>query len=226
MIVVGQKYQINLGYIARVSKNFGIRRLFLVSPRAKPTGRKAIMYAKHAHDLLEGAKIYRNLDEATRDCSMVLGTTGIWEKARSDFGRVYLLGDAIGKIKKSGIRKSGTIGLVIGRDDTGLTAEELEKCDMVAYIGTNPMYPVLNVSHALAIMLYSLTGESLSTAREGMTGKSPDKREIGHLFSIFDSLIQKKRIRNRKAVMNVFKRIISNSQPSSRELHALITALK
>ena len=48
IIIVEPKYQINIGYIARVSMNFGIGKLYFVKPRAKLTGSKAIMFSKHA----------------------------------------------------------------------------------------------------------------------------------------------------------------------------------
>jgi TrmH family RNA methyltransferase len=226
VIAVSPKYQINLGYMARVSKNFGIRRLSFVKPRAKLSGTKSIMYAKHARELLAHARVYETFDESIRDCDLVIGTTGIWEKARSDFNKVYMLEEAIKRVQGRKIRKDGVIGLAIGRDDTGLTVEELGKCDIVAYIGTNPAYPVLNISHALAIMLYVLTSRSFSRPRPGMSQQIPDRKELEHLYSLFELTLKGKNIRNRKAVMSVFKRTISKAQPSRQEVHALITALK
>ncbi len=226
LIVVGPKYQLNLGYIARVAKNFGIERLFLVNPRVNVRGNRAIMYAKHARELLETAKVYRSFDDSIKDCEIVMGTTGVWEKARSNFKQVYLIEEAMKRLEKRKTRKEDVLGLVIGRDDTGLSVDELEKCDIVAYIGTNPEYPVLNISHALAIMLFVLTRTKLSGSREGMKRQNPDRKELEYLYSTFGSMMKGKRIRNRKAVMNVFKRLITSSQPNKQELHALITALK
>ncbi len=184
------------------------------------------MYAKHARELLENAKVYKTFDESVKDCSMVMGTTGIWEKARSDFRRVYLLDQAIRKLRKTKMGKDAVLGLLIGRDDIGLTVEELGKCDIVAHIGTNPDYPVLNLSHALAVLLYALTMKNFSGVSEPMKTETPDRKEMQYLFATFSSIVARKNIRNRKAVMNVFKRIITNAQPTKQELHALITALK
>jgi tRNA/rRNA methyltransferase len=226
LIIVEPKYQINLGYIARVSKNFGISRLFIVSPRAKLKGNKAIMFSKHASDLLKNAKIYHNFDESIKDCDMVVGTTGVWRKAKATFNRIFLLDDAISRITKVS-RRNAVVGLVIGRDDIGLTPEELEKCDMVAYIGTNEQYPVLNMSHALAIMLYVLTKSNFKGLNTELPHENPEKKEMKHLFYLFDRITEKnKGIRNKKAVKSIFRRLIYNSQPSKQELHALITALK
>ena len=77
LILVEPKYQVNLGYMARVAMNFGVRRLYVVRPRAKLTGRDAIKYSKHARALLEGAKEYGSLDEALRGCGLVIGRVGV-----------------------------------------------------------------------------------------------------------------------------------------------------
>ena len=57
VIVVEPRYQVNLGYIARVSKNFGVQRLFFVKPRTPLAGKRAVMFAKHGRELLESAKV-------------------------------------------------------------------------------------------------------------------------------------------------------------------------
>jgi TrmH family RNA methyltransferase len=223
---VEPRYQLNLGYIARVSENFGVGGLALVNPIADKGGKRAIMYSKHAKDLLLGATVFSSLDDAIRDCSVVVGTTGIREKARRNFRNLLLLDDAIAKINKSRMRKSGIVGIVLGREGTGLSTEELEKCDMLVHIGANPGYPVLNVSHALAVLLYAFTKAGFSGIKEEATAEDPDRKELEFLFSTFRELISRKKIRNRRAVMNAFKRLIFSAQPTRREVHSLITALK
>ncbi len=218
------RYQINLGYMARISKNFGVRQLHLVRPRTK-IGSRAMMFSKHAKDLLLNAKVYRDLDSAIRDCSMVIGTTGIWKKSQINFRRVYLMDEAISRAERVG--KDKTVGILIGRDDIGLKKEEIEKCDLVAYIGSNPQYPVLNISHALGIMLYLLTEHGFRDAySKTLDGDKADRDEAKFLFRTFDRLMERKRIRNKKAVKNTFRRLVYLSQPNRHEIHALITALK
>ncbi|MDE1823280.1 MAG: RNA methyltransferase [Candidatus Micrarchaeota archaeon] len=224
VIVVEPKYQMNLGYIARVSKNFGIKRLFLVRPRAKVNGRSSVKFAKHARDLLEGAKVYGSIDEAARDCDMIIGTTGIWRKAGRTFSRISLLEDALKRINR--IKGSKRAALIIGRDDTGLSSEEIEMCDIVAYIGTDDGYPILNISHALAIMLYELTRQKFSLAYKDLSNRRSSSKELRYLFKTFGKNMEGKRVRDKRAVMNAFKRIIHLSQPNDQEIHALITALK
>ncbi len=225
VIILEPKYQTNLGYIARTAMNFGVDRLFIVNPRAKLNGEKAKMYAKHAYKLLENAKIYKSLEDATKDCSLILGTTGIRTKSKANFHRIYFAEDAVEKVSK--IKGNGNVALLIGRDDIGLRSDEVEKCDMLAYISTNQEYPVLNVSHALAIFLYLLKRKGLRAYHEsGMRSEMAEAREMKTLLALFKKSIASKKIRNKDAVLKVFTRIIRNTQPNKQELHALITALK
>ncbi len=225
VILVEPKYQVNLGYIARTAMNFGIERLYIVSPRAKLGGEKARMYSKHAYALLKHAKVYKSVDDAIGDCSLVIGTTGIAGKAKANFRRIFFAEEAAAIAMKK--RGRGTVGLLIGRDDTGLSSGEVEKCDMLAHIETSRDYPILNISHALAIFLFLLKGPELRGAGRGeMAGETAGRGETGELFRLFRRLISKKKIRNKKAVLGVFSRLVRSTRPSRQEIHALITALK
>ncbi len=207
--------------------NFGIRRLHFVSPRAALRGKSARMYSKHAYPLLEGARVYKSLDAATRDCDVLVATSGIWRKGSANHSKVYFAEDAVRKL--GSYKKDGVVGLLIGRDDIGLKSEEIEKCDMLAYIGTDPAYPVLNISHALAIMLYLMKREGLRGYHGELASEEEklDRREVAKLFEVFDGLVsQRKRIRDKKAVSVAFRRLIRMARPNRRELHAVITALK
>jgi len=233
LILVEPKYQMNLGYIARVAKNFGVKNLFVVKPRAKLTGSKAIMFSKHAHALLEDARIFSNFDDAIKGCDLIIGTTGVLSKASPSMRKVCLAEEAaeeVSELLKK--RKNAVIALVIGRDDIGLTIEELSKCDIVTYIGTNESYPVLNISHALAILLYLFTKSGFKDAYASRIKKAavPDhseySREVNALLKLFRRSISRKNIRDKDAVYKAFKRIISNSQPTLHEIKTLIIAFK
>lgn len=226
LVLVGPKYQINLGYMARTAMNFGVGRLHVVSPRAKLRGKKARMYSKHAYKLLEDAKVYRSLDDAIRDCALVVGTTGVRQKGNANLKRLYFAEEAVRRMRR--LRGNRIVALLIGRDDTGLTSEEVEKCDMLAYIGTNPEYPVMNISHAMAVMLYLMTREELSYAYGGKQAQAAEAyaRETEMLLALVKRMVNKRGVRNKKAVLGVFRRMLRNAQPTRKEVHALITALK
>ena len=229
LVLVSPKYQLNVGYAARVAANFGVDDIAFVNPRASISGKKAIMYAKHAEGLLAGAKVFETLSEAVRRYDIVIGTTGIVEKTESGFSRAVLL-SGLGSDKRIGraLAKAGSIAVVMGRDDTGLTKEEIEMCDYAAYIGTNPDYPVMNITHALAIVLYQLTMSSYNTRYSYLKSNRP--RMDGSekmLFELFGKIVDgKESIRNKRAVKKVFRGLIRAYMPNEKEMHALITALK
>lgn len=221
VIVVGPKYQLNVGYIARIAKNMGVNRLYFVKPRADIHGKKAIMYSKHAHDLLSNAVVYNSIDEAVSGSDVVIGTTGISRVIR--FAKMLSLEETLRFLKG---KKARSIALLLGRDDTGLRREELERCDIVTHIGSSGGYPVLNISHALAILLYAMAPASKRPEKDGAVRGAINKRELLLLQSLFEKMISGKRIRQRRMVSNVFAKTIRRAGLTEPELHVLLTAFK
>ncbi len=220
VILVEPLYQINLGYIARVAGNFGVKRISIVSPRCNYKGKEAIKYSKHAFGLLKSAKIYKSIDAATKGSDLVVGTTGLWHKSDDSFFNAYPPEKARGFLKR---RKS--ISLLIGRDDIGLTKDELKKCDLTIVVPTSKDYPVLNISHALAVILYEANKENLEKEHgyPGMYANDAQIQGIGKLF--WKSIKERKDIRNKKAVLFAFEHVIRRSNPTRKELNAVSIAL-
>jgi TrmH family RNA methyltransferase len=220
--VMEPKYQQNLGYISRVSKNFGIERLIIINPRCNYRGKEAIKYSKHARELLEKAKILGSMKEL--DADFIIGTTGIWHKTNASYYNVYGIDKIPGFVKR--IRSAGIrVVLLLGRDDTGLSREELRNCDATLFIPTSKDYPVLNISHALAIIL-SCIAEKGKTGHEFINGLYADSKQQINLFRLFEkSLESKGKIRDRKSVLMAFRHIVRRSVPTRKEISALSIAL-
>ncbi len=216
VIAVSPEYQINLGYIARVMKNFGVTDLRIVNPKCKPLGKDAIKYAKHAHEILRKAKFSKSIREAGRGCGILIGTTAIWHKTEASFFNVY----GIGAVDEMAA-KAHTIGLVLGREGTGLTKEELAECDANVVIPTDKGYPVMNISHALAVLLFSLSGKR-SVNPDIKLGGAADREAIVKLFE--KELGRRANIRDKKAVVSAFRHILSRSYATKKELGALAVA--
>lgn len=222
LIIVNPKYQLNIGYLARCAKNFGIKKLYFIKPRVNILGKKAIMYSKHAHELLENAIIYENFKEAIIDCDVVIGTSGIF-RTNPKLGKTYTPEEAFKAIKKN-YNSNSIIGLIIGREDKGLFEDELLLCDIQVHINTNPEYPVLNISHSVSILLYELMRSDFK--KELFNKEKPEKHEIEKLFFVFDNSLNNKKVRDKKMVSIIFRKIIKKAQPEKHELHALISAFK
>lgn len=220
VILVEPLYQINLGYAARVLSNFGLDNLNIVKPRCDYKGKEAVKYSKHAVQLLKKAKIYKSIDDAVKGSGIIVGTTGLWHKSDGSFFNVYSLSKA-----KSFIKKGKKVALLIGRDDIGLTKEELKKCDLTIFIPTDKEYSVLNISHALAILLYELRKENLEKD-SGFPGMYADEKSIQGIRQLFwNSIKDRKDIRDKKAVLSAFEHVVKRSAPTKKELNAISVAL-
>ena len=151
VILVQPKFQGNIGLIARLMKNFGVSDLRLVdAPELRPQAWKRAM---HAQDVLEEASPFKTLDEALRDVDYIVGTSGISSKHDKKHLRNFVRPhEFAGRIR----RMTGRVGLLFGRENYGLSVEELTRCDLLVHIPTSPEYPILNISHAVAIVLYEL----------------------------------------------------------------------
>lgn len=153
VVLVQPLYQGNVGSVARAMKNFGFSDLVLVNP-CKLEGEARAM-SSHARNILENAKIVSTLEEAIDDCSIIIGTTGI-SGSRFDLHlRVPGYSPAQMKERLNGL--NGRVAILFGREDNGFTKEELKKCDMIMTIPTSDTYPVMNLSHAVAVVLYELS---------------------------------------------------------------------
>jgi tRNA/rRNA methyltransferase len=220
VVMVEPKYQQNLGYVARVMKNFGTTDLVLVNPRINHKGGQAIRYSKHAKELLMKAKIAKSLRSASK--GFVVGTTGMWRKADSSF---YNISSLSGLRKRPAWKSSRQLTIVLGRDDIGLTKEELRDCDALVFIGTSEEYPVLNISHALAIMLYEFTMPGFAKRYDFSSYYADDKYQK-RLIGLFDAFIEKNAsIRDKKAVSGAFRRVLNRSAPTKMEINAIAVAL-
>lgn len=217
VVLVESKYQINLGYIARTMKNFGLSKIYLLNPKCKFNGSNAIKYSKHAHELLENAIIINDL-ENIKSKNFMIGTTGIWTKTSQSFFNVNNLDKVNKDIRKNKIKN---ICLLIGRDSTGLTKEELKSCDMSIFISANKKYPILNISHALAIILYELTKQDIEK-EYNFKDLYANQKQVQNSIDLFYNFIKDiKHIRNKKTIAMVFNHILKRSNPSKNELNAL-----
>lgn len=142
----------NVGSVARLCSNFGIGELRLVAPRCEHLGAEARQMAVHGVAHLERALIYPNLAAALADCSRVVAATGRLEGSPLPLrppgdALAWLLGHQ---------DPYGEMALVFGREDRGLSNDELLQAGCLLHIPAAPVYPSLNLSHAVAVALHHL----------------------------------------------------------------------
>lgn len=145
--LVEPNYPVNVGHAARLVKNFGVKKLYLVNPKVDIS--MAAVYASHASDILDRA-IVTTFENVRKDNELLVATTAVKALKTSNVIRRPVGPDRLRVLLSS----SRTSSLVFGRDTTGLTNEEIRMCDVTTTIDTAPAYRALNIGHAVAIVLY------------------------------------------------------------------------
>lgn len=150
IVLVRPRGAANVGAVARAMKNMGLSDLCLVAPRARSTMVARAM-AVHAHDVLAQARTVDAIADAVADCRLVVGTTcrgGSYRAAADD------LVAAAPEIVTAA--RAGSVALLFGPEDHGLTNEDLQQCQRLVSINTDPAYASLNLAQAVLICCYEL----------------------------------------------------------------------
>jgi tRNA (cytidine32/uridine32-2'-O)-methyltransferase len=167
IVLVAPSHGGNIGGCARAMKNMGLSRLCLVAPDEFPDA-EATARAAGAEDVLENARIFASLDEAVADCHLVIGTSA---RGRRIPWPIVAPDEAAQRIVTTSARYE--VGVVFGRERTGLTNEELDRCQALVNIPTDPGFASLNLACAVQVIAYEI--RQLAMGRD----QKPDLSEVG-----------------------------------------------
>jgi tRNA (cytidine32/uridine32-2'-O)-methyltransferase len=131
-------------------KNMSLRQLHLVTPQKYPH-QEATSRASGADDLLNDACVAESLDQALSGCRLVVGTSA---RARSIDWPIVTPREAAAKLVQEA--RLGDVALVFGRERSGLTNSELDRCTFLVHIPTNAAYSSLNLGAAVQILAYEI----------------------------------------------------------------------
>ena len=140
----------NLGATARAMKTMGLSRLHLVKPKSPPDA-EALARASGADDLLANASLHDRLVDALAGCKLVIGSSARlrsveWPLLEPPDCARHLLAAA----------RMGEVALVLGRERSGLSNEELALCHFLVHIPTNPEFSSLNLAAAAQVFAYEI----------------------------------------------------------------------
>jgi len=152
VVLVRPKEDGNVGAVARLARNFGAERLVLVAPRAR-VGSVARRRAMGGLPLLAASSRAPSLEKAVEDAGLVVGTTDLSLGRSSSYLRRSVSPERLGEIVRSSV---GTVAVVFGPEDNGLSRTELARCDLLVHIPARREFPTLNLSHAAAVVLYAV----------------------------------------------------------------------
>jgi TrmH family RNA methyltransferase len=205
----------NVGAVARSMGNFGFERLFMANPCELTE--EAFKRAKHGNYLLSGATTVTSFEEAIAGCFLVVGTSGIITYGDKHFIRIPITPRELAERIRD---QEDEVALVFGREDIGLTQEQLTRCDILVNIPSNEEYPILNLSHAATIVMY----EIFASHGKPSNPKKATEFEKDKLYQFFDALLDAvdypEHRREKTSIM--FRRMMGRAIPTSWEFHTIM----
>ena len=151
VVLVNTSHPGNIGGVARAMKNMGLTRLVLVEPRVFPH-HEADARASGANDLLENAQVVATLEDALVGCNLVLGTSARDRRIPWPLLDPRECGQKV--VEEAG--QGAEIALVFGREDSGLTNDELQRCHFHVHIPSDPEFSSLNLGAAVQVLSYEI----------------------------------------------------------------------
>ncbi|MDY6788464.1 MAG: RNA methyltransferase [Candidatus Nanohaloarchaea archaeon] len=218
-IVVEPEIEGNLGFLARTMANFEIEELVLVNPQFQ-IGEEARNRAVHAQEIIDNARIFESMEGALDTVDFAVGTTGI-EASSSNPVRKSITPE---EVAERASEVEGDIGIVLGRESKGLSNQELERCDLVAKVPTSEEYPVMNITHAAAVIFYQLFKER----GENKDRKASDRSQKKVLENIFKDTVELLGLdpEEQERSSRVLRNFVGRSFLDRREANTLIGTLK
>lgn len=224
IVLVNTSHTGNIGSAARAMKTMGLSQLVLVDPVSAPDGKSSAL-AAGAGDVLANAKIVSSLAEAVADCGLVIGTS-----ARSrTLSWPMLEPRECGEKLISEVPKY-TVALVFGRENNGLSNDELQQCHFHVCIPANPEYSSLNLAAAVQTLCYEVRMAYLHLSR----GQYPDNfaedneyplsEDLEGFYSHLEQTLIKTNFiiaKHPGMVMAKLRRLYNRARPETAELNIL-----
>jgi tRNA (cytidine32/uridine32-2'-O)-methyltransferase len=206
----------NIGSVARAMKTMGLLRLSLVNPRVFPSD-DAIALSGNATDVLKNAKIYKNIRDAVKDSTFVYATSS------RDRTIQLPIKDAASAAKDihAEVNNNKEISIIFGKEDRGLTNDELENANRLIEIPANPIYPVLNLAMSVQIISYEIFKASSDIKlKEWRDYPEVNSEQLQMLIDHFiDTAVEIDVIDpdNPKKIISRIKRMFTRLQPDEME---------
>lgn len=164
----------NVGSVCRAMANCDIATLRLAGTEKNNfCNEEVLRVAVHSQDIWENCTPFPSITDATKDCTLVIGTT---RRHGSKRGRA-IIPTEVAKLIAKVTDKGGKVALVFGNEETGLTESELNECTQIATIPSSKKQGSLNLSHAVMVICYACFTEncSYSTSYTPITSERLDK---------------------------------------------------
>ncbi len=220
VVLVQPEKEGNIGSIARAMRNFGLIDLYLVLPQAS-IGDEAYRYATRGKEILQKARVVKNLSEALAGIDLVVGTTAIVSRSTTNLLRIALDPE---QLTRRLVEATGSVALLFGRESSGLTNSELQQCDVVVNIPASEDYNVLNVATAASIVFYELFKLRPRVPSE----LEPSRESLELLARIFTELADTADLpsHRKRLAERAFRNVLAKSTISKREVSLIMGVLR
>lgn len=220
IILVNPTHPGNVGAAARAMKNMGLNQLCLIEPRRYPSA-EATARASGADDVLAAARVCQSLEQAVSGCRLVIGTSArlrtiAWPQLDPREGARMMLSQA----------NEAPVALLFGREHSGLTNDELDRCHYLLHIPCNPAYPSINLAAAVQIVCYELM-MSAHKLQAGSSTKMSTGIAAEDMERFYDHL-QQALIEidfldpaHHTKLMRRLRRLFNRAQPDKQEINIL-----
>jgi tRNA (cytidine32/uridine32-2'-O)-methyltransferase len=224
IVLVNTSHTGNIGSAARAMKTMGLKQLYLVDPVTQPDS-KASALAAGATDILANAIIVDTLPQAIADCGLVVGTS-----ARSRTLSWPMLDSRECGEKLISEAANYPVALVFGRENSGLSNEELQQCNFHVCINANPEYSSLNLAAAVQTLCYEIRMHHLALGRapylkrEPLENPYPLTNELENFYEHFETTFAESgfiRLHHPGAIMSKVRRMFNRTRLESQELAIL-----
>jgi len=224
--LIEPQYPVNVGHIARLMKNFGLKKLYFVRPNFDKI--EAAKYSTHGNDILIAAKSV-TLSQLRKKFDVIVGTTAILGSSRLNILRESISAEQLAKIIHDSSIKDFCI--LLGRESSGLNNEELKLCNLVVTIDTKTNYRTMNVAHALAILLYEISKLQSPELPVKMNKKKIElasQKDIDLLLQYVNKLADAGNydLHKKPLLESAVKKLLAKSVPTMKDIMLLVSLLR
>jgi len=220
-VLVGTTHPGNIGAAARAMKTMGLSNLHLVTPKIYPSA-EATARASGADDVLAKAIVHESLDDALAGCQQVYGMSA---RLRHLPVPVVNPREAVARIQQS--PDDAQIAIVFGRENSGLSNDELDRCQHLVNIPANTEYSSLNLAAAVQVLAYELKmsfDPTIVVGRIGEDREAIDAKDLEHLYSHFEQSLTAIGFldpENPRNLMRRLRRLFNRAELDRNELQIL-----
>jgi len=220
-VLVGTTHPGNIGAAARAMKTMGLSNLHLVSPKIYPSA-EATARASGADDVLARAAVHETLDAALEGCQQVYGMSA---RLRHLPVPVVNPREAVAQIQQAS--DEAQIAIIFGREHSGLTNEELDRCQHLVNIPANTDYSSLNLAAAVQVLAYELKmsfDPTIEVGRVGEDREAINAEDLEHLYGHFEQSLMAIGFldpENPKNLMRRLRRVFNRADLDRNELQIM-----